>query len=204
MSKDKFYKRFTLILIALVLMYLLVLIAPRAYAMIDPYQEASGEYTCDLYEMWTHETGNSQKMTYMDYRAITDTTSKQYQLQQDPYCIVNEQGFLIYRDNWYVVAMGSYWGKVGDKFIVHLKNGELIPVIIGDIKADKDTDRLNYAHGADGHVLEFLIDSSSSEMARKGMCRLGLVNKVYEKWDSKIISVLKMEERCGDEKLGVL
>lgn len=41
-------------------------------------------------------------------------------------------------------------------------------------------------------------------MIKKGMCRLGLVNKVYKKWDSKIISVLKMEERCGDEKLGVL
>lgn len=203
MYREKFNKRLTLILIAIFLVAALVVVAPRAYASIDPNQTAE-EYTCELYEMWTHETGNSQKMTYMDYRAITCTTSKQYQLQQDPYCVVNEQGFLMYRDNWYVVAMGSYWGKIGDKFIIHLENGELIPVILGDMKADVDTDELNYAHEKDGHVVEFLIDSSSGEMIRRNMNNIGLVNKAFPEWDSKIVSICKMEEKWGNEKIRVL
>lgn len=194
MNKDKFYKRFTLILVAIVLIFFLVLIAPNVYAAIDPSQVATGEYSMELYEMWTHDTGNSQKMTYMDYRAITDTSSKQYQLQQDPYCVVNEQGFLMYRDNWYVVAMGSYWGKVGDKLVVHLENGEIIPVIIGDIKADRHTDEQNYAHASDGHVIEFLIDSGNSHMRKVGMSKHGLVNKVFKQFDSKIVGICRMEE----------
>lgn len=203
MDREKFNKKLTLILAAIFLVAALVVVAPRAYAAIDPNQTAE-EYTCELYEMWTHETGNSQKMTYMDYRAITDITSKQYKLQQDPYCVVDERGFLMYRDNWYVVAMGSYWGKIGDKFIIHLENGELIPVILGDMKADVDTDNLNYAHEKDGHVVEFLIDSSSGAMMQKGMSRIGLVNKAFPEWDSKIVSICKMEEKWGNEKLGVL
>ena len=190
--KDKFYKRFTLILVALVLIFFLVILAPQAYAQIDP-NHRSTEYKCEFYEMCTHETGNSQKMTYMDYRAITDKSSKQYKLQQDPYVCVDESGFLMYRSNWYVVAMGSYWGKVGDKFIVHLDNGELIPIIIGDIKSNRHTDKLNYAH-ADGHVLEFLIDSNSAPMKEVKITKHGLVNKVFKEWDSKIVAVLKMKE----------
>lgn len=192
--RDKFYKRFTLILVAMVLIFFLfIIVAPRAYASINPNQEAV-EYSCELYEMWTHETGNSQKMTYMDYRAITNTASKQYKLQQDPYVCVDEKGFLMYRSNWYVVAMGSYWGDIGDKFIVHLNNGELIPVIIGDIKSDRHTDKLNYAHASDGHVLEFLIDSTSAPMRKVKITKHGLINKVFKEWDSKIIAVLKMKE----------
>lgn len=191
--KDKFYKRFTLILVALALIFFLVILAPQAYAGINSNQRAN-EYKCEFYEMWTHETGNSQKMTYMDYRAITDKSSKQYKLQHDPYVCVDEKGFLMYRSNWYVVAMGSYWGKVGDRFIIHLDNGELIPIIIGDIKSDRHTDKLNYAHASDGHVLEFLIDSTSAPMKRVGITKHGLINKVFKEWDSKIVAVLKMEE----------
>lgn len=197
MSRDKFYKRFTLVLVAMVLIFFLVLIAPNVYAAIDPNQVAVGDYSLGLYEMWTHDTGNSQKMTYMDYRAITDTSSKQYQLQQDPYCVVNEQGFLIYRDNWYVVAMGSYWGKVGDKLIIHLENGEIIPVIIGDIKADRHTDEQNYAHASDGHVIEFLIDSNDLHMKKVEMNKHGLVNKVFKQFDSRIVGICRMEEKFG-------
>lgn len=151
------------------------------------------EYSYELYEMWTHETGNSQKMTYMDYRAITDKNSKQYELQQDPHVCINKNGFLMYRSNWYVVAMGTYWGDVGDKFIVYLDNSESIPIIIGDIKSNEHTDKLNYAH-TDGHVLEFLIDSTSAPMKKAKITKYGLINKVFDEWDSKIVAVLKMEE----------
>ena len=190
-----------LILVLLLLVYLAVIYSPVGYAAVDPSQLAVGEYECELYEMWTHDTANSQKMTYMDYRAITDTTSKQYQLQQNPYCVVDERGFLMYRDNWYVVAMGSYWGKIGDKFIVRLENGTIIPVIMGDCKANVDTDREHYAYAKDGHILEFLIDTNSSYMINSNAVYYGLINQAFTEFDSKIVSITKMVETVGGEKL---
>lgn len=188
-------------LITTLLIYIIMIYSPIGYAEVDPSQVAVGEYECELYEMWTHDTANSNKMTYMDYRAITDTTSKQYALQQDPYCVVDERGFLMYRDNWYVVAMGSYWGKIGDKFIVRLDNGTIIPVIMGDYKANVDTDEEHYAYAKDGHVLEFLIDTSSSNMINSNAVYYGLINQAFPEFDSKIVSITKMVETVGGKEL---
>ena len=190
-NRKKFNWELICILAMILTIFVIVIYSPVGYADVDPNQVAVGEYKCELWEMWTHEPGNSNKMTYMDYRAITDTSSKQYKLQQDPYCVINEHGFLMYRDNWYVVAMGSYWGEIGDKFIVRLKNGTIIPIIIGDRKAN--VDRKHYAQ-VDGSVLEFLIDSSHSEMIKKKVQYHGLISTIYPEFDSKIISITKMVE----------
>lgn len=195
MNKDKFYIRFTITLIALVLIGFLIIMPKRVYAEIDPNQKAV-DYSVEFYEMWTHDTENSQKMTYMDYRAITDKHSNQYKFQQRDNVWVDEYGFLVQNSEWYVVAMGSYWGEIGDKFIIRLENGETISCVLGDIKADRHTDKNNYAHEADGHVVEFLIDSSSPYMKQVGMSKYGLVNKVFKQFDSKIVGVCKVEEKC--------
>ena len=182
------------ILLCFVMIWIIIIYAPVGYADVDPNQVAVGEYKCELWEMWTYEPGHSNKMTYMDYRAITDTSSKQYALQQDPYCVVNEQGFLMYRDNWYVVAMGSYWGNIGDKFIVRLQNGKLFSIIIGDRKASTGHD--NYAQ-TDGSVIEFLIQSDSAAMSALNVQYHGLISTIYPEFNSKIISITKMVETFG-------
>ena len=182
------------ILLCFVMIWIIIIYAPVGYADVDPNQVAVGEYKCELWEMWTYEPGHSNKMTYMDYRAITDTSSKQYALQQDPYCVVNEQGFLMYRDNWYVVAMGSYWGNIGDKFIVRLQNGKLFSIIIGDRKAS--TSRDAYAQ-TDGSVIEFLIQSDSAAMSALNVQYHGLISTIYPEFNSKIISITKMVETFG-------
>lgn len=193
MEKDKFNRNLTLILIAIVMTFFLVIMPKNAYAEINPNQVAS-DYSMELWEMWTHDTANSQKMTYMDYRAITNKASNQYKFQQRDDVWVDEYGFLVQNSEWYVVAMGSYWGKIGDKFIIHLENGEIISCVLGDIKSDRHTDRQNYAHERDGHVVEFLIDSGSSYMKEVGMVKHGLVNKVFKQWDSKIVGICKVKE----------
>lgn len=193
MNRDKFNRNLTLILIAIVMAFFLVIMPKSVYAEINPNQVAS-EYNMDLWEMWTHDTANSQKMTFMDYRAITNKASNQYKFQQRDDVWVDEYGFLVQNSEWYVVAMGSYWGKIGDKFIIRLENGETISCVLGDIKADRHTDKLNYAHASDGHVVEFLIDSSSSYMKKVGMMKYGLVNKVFKQWDSKIAGICKVKE----------
>lgn len=193
MNRDKFNRNLTLILIALIMAFFLVIMPKSAYAEINPNQVAS-EYNIDLWEMWTHDTANSQKMTFMDYRAITNKASNQYKFQQRDDVWVDEYGFLVQNSEWYVVAMGSYWGKIGDKFIIRLENGETISCVLGDIKSDRHTDKFNYAHASDGHVVEFLIDSSSSYMKKVGMMKYGIVNKVFKQWDSKIAGICKVKE----------
>ena len=193
MVRDKFNRNLTLILIAIVMVFFLVIMPKNAYAEINPNQVAS-DYSMELWEMWTHDTANSQKMTYMDYRAITNKASNQYKSQQRDDVWVDEYGFLEQNSEWYVVAMGSYWGKIGDKFIIHLENGEIISCVLGDIKSDRHTDRQNYAHESDGHVVEFLINSGSSYMKEVGMAKHGLVNKVFKQWDSKIVGICKVKE----------
>lgn len=193
MNRDKFDRNLTLILIAIVMVFFLVIMPKNAYAEINPNQVAS-DYSMELWEMWTHDTANSQKMTYMDYRAITNKASNQYKFQQRDDVWVDEYGFLVQNSEWYVVAMGSYWGKIGDKFIIHLENGEIISCVLGDIKSDRHTDRQNYAHESDGHVVEFLIDSGSSYVKEVGMTKHGLVNKVFKQWDSKIVGICKVKE----------
>lgn len=186
-------------LIELILLIVLMFMLGLVLSLIISTTKAEAMTNLDtsnleLREMFTHETGNSQKMVYMDYRAITNTASDQYRLQQHPQCTINEQGFLTYQDTYYAVAMGSYWGEIGDKFIVRLENGNVINCIIGDRKADIDTDKLNYAHNDDGHILEFLIDSDSPYMIQAGIRELGLVNLAFSEFDSKIVSICKV---CG-------
>lgn len=161
----------------------------------DPYNEpAILDCKTELYEMWTHETGGSEKKTYMDYFAITDKNSKQYKFQQRDDVCVDERGFLVQNATWYVVAMGSYWGDIGDKFVVYLDSGKIISVVIGDIKADRHTDSNNYAHATDGHVLEFIIDSRNANMQKVGIKHIGLVNKAFPEFDGKIVHILKVVE----------
>lgn len=92
-----------------------------------------------------------------DKLSITDKTSAQYALilksETNPY------GFVCY-DGYYLVAMGTYYAhNIGDKFIVCFDNCVSIPVMIGDVKADKDTvDGMYCIHN--GSIIEFIIDKS--------------------------------------------
>lgn len=103
--------------------------------------------------------------SYMDYRAITNTGSKQYTLQYSG--AYTSSGYRMYDGN-YMVALGSRFGAVGSKGMVTFSDGSSIPIIIGDIKADAHTDSSNTYHLSDGSVIEFIVDTGSiSSMARQ-------------------------------------
>lgn len=100
------------------------------------------------------------KKTYMSYKAITNTRSKQYQLQQqavtDPSTGVRMIG------NNYCVAIGSGWGcVVGDKILVTLEGGKTFNAIVADMKADAHTNADNKTATLDGSVVEFVVDIPS-------------------------------------------
>ena len=111
---------------------------------------------------------NSSRKTYMDYRKITDTSSKQYKLQQNKDCYTTDTG-LRKVNEYYCIAVGTYYSKnIGDKLIVHMENGESFKAIVADIKDDKHTDETNRQHKKDGSVIEFVVDTRKlPELVRK-------------------------------------
>lgn len=103
--------------------------------------------------------------SYMDYRMITSPSSKQYKLQQNAY---TEDGYRKV-DGRMMVAMANF--SVGDKLDIHLSSGEVLQVIIGDIKASTTC-----AH-PDGSILEFIVDTRTMD---KGVRVSGNFNDIYE------------------------
>lgn len=103
--------------------------------------------------------------SYMDYRAITSPSSNQYKLQKIAY---TEDGYRKVEDRL-MVAMANF--SVGDKLDIHLSSGELIKVIIGDIKASTACSH------PDGSILEFIVDTKTMD---KGVKISGNFNDIYE------------------------
>ena len=100
----------------------------------------------------------SSVKTYMDYRAVTSPSSTQYWYIRR-YMYVDPTGLLIDEDGFIGVALGSYYGVIGDRYYFTLDNGTVLPVVKIDEKADEDTlDGCN--HGEDGSVIEFVIDKN--------------------------------------------
>lgn len=104
--------------------------------------------------------GDTSFKSYMDYRAITNTDSKQYHLQQDAHTGI--YGIRMYED-YYMIAVGSYYAdSIGDILRITLDTDEQFYAIVGDFKADKDTDILNQYHPMEHdmkNVVEFIVDT---------------------------------------------
>ena len=100
--------------------------------------------------------GGGEFKCYMDYRAITSTGSPQYQLQQEAW---TDDNGLRKVDGFYCVALGSAFGsEIGARYIITLSNGNQLPVILADQKADGDTTADN-TRDYGGAVIEFLVDT---------------------------------------------
>lgn len=89
--------------------------------------------------------------SWMDYRKITSTSSRQWKLQQT--ATTDEYGFRLV-DGYYTVAMAKMYGPVGTKYILSFSGGQSMDVIIGDVKANTDCSH------SDGSMLEMIIDST--------------------------------------------
>ena len=121
--------------------------------------------------------------SYMPYTAITSKSSPQYKLQQ--LCSTDSAGLRMY-DGRYCVALGSHFGcEIGDYFDLILENGIVIPCVMADQKANKDTDSKNIFTG-NGCCTEFLVSSKALDSTVK---KMGDVSYAYEGWDSPVVSV---------------
>lgn len=109
--------------------------------------------------------------SYMDYGAITNKSSIQWQLQQKAY---TEEGYRKLEGR-IMVAMAAY--PVGTELDLYLSSGEILEVVIGDIKAGTSLQH------PDGSVVEFIVDTGSmrSDVRRDGSfhnIHKGIIEKV--------------------------
>lgn len=130
-------------------------------------------------DFWLKETKNSYIKPYMDYRAITCKTSKQYKFIQREDVNEDERGFLMQDGEWYCVALGEYFGDIGEKYIFTLSNGKEIKVVKSEAKSNRHTCSDNYL-GQNGHILEFLINTNSQWMKEQDVIYHGSLNACDE------------------------
>jgi hypothetical protein len=126
-------------------------------------QEDKELYSYNTLELPTEATGEFK--TYMDYRKITNKSSKQWALQQ--LATTNEKGFRVFNGK-YLVAIGTYYSKdVGKEMRITLEDGKKINVMIGDIKMDIHTDANNQYVPVNGNIVEFIVDTDKLDPLTK-------------------------------------
>lgn len=129
--------------------------------------------------------------TYMDYRAITDTSSIQYELQQQAY--TDTQGIRRIGDDVCVALGTAYADSCGERFKIKLDTGNSFTAIVGDIKADCHTDSTNrYVELWDGHgdIVEFIVDTPKLDKKIRVMGSVG----EYESYSGNVTAIIPLDE----------
>ena len=149
-------------------------------------------------EIWGHtedvpiiyDTDLSAK-PYMDYRKITNESSRQYQLIHSDEISVDNDGYLIDSEGNVGVAMGSYFGDIGERYIIHLDTGISFGVVKVEAKADIHTCENNFMSAAND-VIEFVIDTQAGYMQdnvwSNGYIYQGNFNNCH-RWQGNIIKI---------------
>lgn len=120
----------------------------------EPAIEAEEE-SVDNIEYEVSEYASAFK-SYMDYRSLTDTSSKQYEMQQEAYTDANGLRKI---DEHFCVAMGTYYGEVGDILYIETDEGASWTVILSDIKSDVHTDSTHRYTVSNNCMMEFIVDT---------------------------------------------
>ena len=118
--------------------------------------------------------GNSDFHMYMDYRTLTNTTTKQWKLQQMAW--TDSDGFRRI-GNDYCVALGTYYGNIGDRFRIITDEGNSYTAIMSDAKGSDavfyDSVRSWYHYAGNGcNVVEFIVQTEylPSAVTISGSC----------------------------------
>ena len=122
-----------------------------SYVPVETYQQPqqpSGTIITPPY--WWSNT----RMSYMDFRTITDQTSDQWALQQSAYTDP-ETGIRMVAGRYCVAVGSAITTEKGALMNVTLQNGITIPCILADCKQDSDT--IDTLVGADGGIIEFVV-----------------------------------------------
>lgn len=138
---------------------------------------------------------NSGFKSFMDYRTITSKESPQYKLQHT-YAKTGLFGIRTVNGR-YCIAVGSrFTTEIGQYFDLVLENGTVIPCVLADQKADKDTDSNNAITAHNGCMSEFIIDGSELTDAAK---QYGDMSLCLKEWVGSIKEVRLYNVNVFDE-----
>lgn len=99
----------------------------------------------------------------------------------------NQNGFQIINQR-YLVAVGTHFNiQIGQYFDLVLKNGTVIPCIMGDTKADQDTDNQNIFTVNSKCMSEFIVTTSRLPGNIKSS---GDVSSLMNEWNSPVSEVI--------------
>lgn len=127
--------------------------------------------------------------SYMPYIAITSRSSAQWKLQQIAY--TGTHGIRQVNGRYCIAVGSAYTSKIGQYIDLVLENGTVIPCILADQKADKDTNSENTITEHDGSLVEFVVSSSNlSRSVRK----MGDISYAQDDWNSMITQVIVYDE----------
>ena len=155
-------------------------VATDTLATIAEYEDKEVIIPTSLFTLPDKKTYTGRK-SYESYTAITDKSSMQYQLQQ--LAVTNEDAFRMIDDR-YLVAIGTYFeAPCGSVIDIILENGTIIPAIVGDIKADADTD-IWHIFTENGCATEFIVDAENTNAQLTGD-----VSSLYDEWQSKVKAI---------------
>lgn len=139
----------------LIILCYLILNTPKNTILKAVVEQKGGSPNTDI------KCGTSSVKTYMDYKMITSKSSRQYQYIQK--YIKIKDGYL-YDGEYLGVALSSYYGDIGSKFIITLDTGIVLKVVKIDEKADQHTNGCSQKW--DGSMLEIVIDSYTMKVEK--------------------------------------
>lgn len=142
------------------------------------------------FEISIEVCSSSSVKSYMDYKTLSKN-SNQYKLIEDKMKIIDG---LLYDEYGFIgVALGSYFGELGSRYVFTLDTGIELKVIKLDEKDDKHTYN-GCEHKKDKSVLEFVVDDLTNKfyIGEDGLIADGNFNNLPQ-FNGNIIKITKEE-----------
>ena len=131
---------------------------------------------------------SGQFKSYTNYKLLNHDSPQWTKVQCNKNAYTDENG-LRKVEEYYCVAMGSYYSQtLGDLFEIQTECGSF-KVIICDFKSDEHTDKKNQYTTSNGCVVEFYVDIELLDDTAKQMGNISCVDKNFV---GKIIAVNKL------------
>lgn len=132
--------------------------------------------------------------TYMDYRKITNKSSKQYQLLHNGSFKYDDDGLIRTKGGEFIaVALGSYYGDIGTKYVCTLQSGNTtneVKLIKVEEKSNMHT--TNGCQASNNDIIEFVIDIDKARISYPTAIRLGDFN--YSKFNGYVKKMEKVTD----------
>lgn len=144
----------------------------------------------------------SEFKAYMGYTAVTSIGSDQYQLLNSEDADTDENGLRTYKGR-YCIALGSgFASKIGTKIDLVLTNGTVIHCVLGDQKANCDTNRNHMTCIHNGSVAEFIVDNRVFASKKDGSGTVNWVTTEAGSFDGKIKKVIVLGDETKEVDIG--